>query len=134
MIRWALIPNPIATDSNVKIVFLKNYRVQRMPCLFCGFYNETVTVWLLKPVHLKEDCPITTISENKGFSSYFANRPIKVKIQLCNLWKLDSVTTGTGALGRRLSHHIVFCKQKILKLFYKRTIKFKVQLCNRWQL
>ena len=49
-----------------------------------------VTVRLLEPGHLEEDCPITTISENKRFSSYFflANGPRKFKIQLCNRLKL----------------------------------------------
>ena len=31
----------------------------------------------LKPENLEDDCPITMLSGNKRFSSFFANRPIK---------------------------------------------------------
>jgi len=34
------------------------------------------TVRLLEAGHLEENCPITMISENKRFPSFFANRPI----------------------------------------------------------
>ena len=33
----------------------------------------------LKPGHLEEDCPVTKFSQNKRFSSVFADRPIKFK-------------------------------------------------------
>ena len=32
--------------------------------------------------HLEENCPITTFSQNKRFSSVFADRPIKVKYSI----------------------------------------------------
>ena len=38
----------------------------------------------------------------------------------------DSVTTQTGALGRRLSNHNHFWKQKILKFFGKQANKIQV--------
>ena len=43
---------------------------------------------LLEPGHLEEDYPITTVFENKRFSSLFANGSIKLKVQLRNRWKL----------------------------------------------
>ena len=33
----------------------------------------------LRPGHSEEDCPVTTFSQNKRFSSVFADRPIKFK-------------------------------------------------------
>ena len=47
-----------------------------------------VTVWLLELGHLDEDGSITTVCENKRFSSFFANALLKFNIQLCNHWKL----------------------------------------------
>ena len=46
--------------------------------------DGAITVRFLEAGHFGEDCPITTISENKRLSSCFANRPIKFKTQLCN--------------------------------------------------
>ena len=43
-----------------------------------------VTVRPLEPGHLDEDYPITMLFEKKGFSSFFANRPIKIDVQPCN--------------------------------------------------
>ena len=40
------------------------------------------TVQLLKPRHLEEDYLIKTFFENKRFWSFFANGPIKFKVQL----------------------------------------------------
>ena len=45
------------------------------------------TVRLLKPGHLKEDCPIND-SWKQDSQDFFANGPVKFKIQLCNRWKL----------------------------------------------
>ena len=41
---------------------------------------ETITVRLQEPGHLEEDYEITTFFENKGFSSFFVNGPIKFKV------------------------------------------------------
>ena len=46
--------------------------------------DGAITVRLVQPGHFREDCPITTISENKRLSSCFVNGPIKFKIQPCN--------------------------------------------------
>ena len=50
--------------------------------------SATFTIRLLEPWHLEEDYPITTFFESKRFSSFFANGPIKSKVQLCKRWKL----------------------------------------------
>ena len=41
----------------------------------------------LKPGHLEEDCPITTFSQKKRFSSVFADRPIIFKYSTMQLLK-----------------------------------------------
>ena len=46
--------------------------------------DGAITERLLELGHFEEDCPITTISENKSLSSCFANGTINFKIQLCN--------------------------------------------------
>ena len=38
--------------------------------------NMPYTVRLLEAWHLEENCPITMISENRRFPSFFANEPI----------------------------------------------------------
>ena len=58
-----------------------------------GEFVTVVTVRLLEPGHLDEDYPISTLFENKGFSSFFTNRPIKIDVQPCNRWKLKTGLT-----------------------------------------
>ena len=48
-----------------------NYAEEKITCTV-----KRLTVRTLKPGDLKEDCPISTFSENKRFSSFFCKRPI----------------------------------------------------------
>ena len=47
---------------------------------------------------MEEDCPITTISENKGFPSVLANRTIRFKVQQCNRLNLNFLNSQETAL------------------------------------
>ena len=46
-----------------------------MPCLFCGFYNETVTVWLLKLGHLNRASDIFRADADLPNSGISAKSP-----------------------------------------------------------
>ena len=49
------------------------------------FLPKSITGRILQLGHLEEDnCPIRKFSENKRYSSFFANGPIKFKVELCN--------------------------------------------------
>ena len=48
-----------------------NYAEEKITCTV-----KRLTVRTLKPGDLKEDCSISTFSENKRFSSFFCKRPI----------------------------------------------------------
>ena len=50
-------------------------------------HTNSYSVDTVKLGHLEEDCPITTFSENKRFSSFCANRPIKLKYSTMQLLK-----------------------------------------------
>ena len=58
-----------------------------------------VTVQLLEPGHLDEDGPITTVCENKRFSSFFANALLKFNIQLCNLISQETALKFMNVVG-----------------------------------
>ena len=54
---------------------------------FISTFHSFITLRLLEQWCLQEH-PFTTFFESKRFSSFFANGPIKFKVQLFNHWKL----------------------------------------------
>ena len=54
-------------------------------------------------------------------------------IHVCLVHNYNATSTQSETLGRNLSNHNVFWKQKILISFASKQIKLKVQLCNGWK-
>ena len=73
-----------------------------------------VTVQLLEPGHLDEDGPITTVSENKRFSSFCK---CTTKIQDSTMQPLNKSFECSGPLRKQLSNlwMLLVCLQKILE-------------------
>ena len=83
-------------------------------------YKQFFTVRpLMETEYSKKDYPITTIFENKKFSSFFffANRPIKFKIQLCNHWKLKNCSNLPQLSGNSTQIYECFGPRIILRIF-----------------
>ena len=77
-ILYALVSYIIVYSETVifeKVIGLQDCKIKFGICL---------TLSLLRLGHWEEDYPITAFFEKKRFSSFFANGPIKFKVQLTN--------------------------------------------------
>ena len=79
---------------------------------------KVVIVWQLKPGHSEEDCPITIISENKRFSSFLANGPIKFKYSTMHSLKTLKPFELTWPLRKQPSNlwMLLVCLPKTLRI------------------
>ena len=80
----------------------------------------------LKPGHLEEDCPITTFSQNKRFSSVFADRPIKLKYSTMQPLKFLKAFELTWPLRKPPSNWWMLLhgpyEKKILRIFFSENV------------
>ena len=84
--------------------------------------KKCIAVWTLKLGHMEEDCLITMFSENKRFSSFFSNRPIKFKVQLSNHWRRFDLT---WSLRKQHSNNECcwsFCTKNLWMFYYQKML------------
>ena len=84
--------------------------------------KKCIAVWTLKLGHMEEDCLITMFSENKRFSSFFSNRPIKFKVQLSNHWGRFELT---WSLRKQHSNNECcwsFCTKKLFNVLLSENV------------
>ena len=55
----------------LRIIYRDNCLTDHLACLSLLYVVVIITVRLLEPGHLEEDYPITTVFENKRFSTFF---------------------------------------------------------------
>ena len=84
--------------------------------------KKCIAVWTLKLGHMEEHCLITMFSENKRFSSFFSNRPIKFKVQLSNHWGRFELT---WSLRKQHSNNECcwsFCTKKLVNVLLSENV------------